>query len=243
MNLGDRCCIWCLLHKVHSIFVLGTWHGIRLHSNWNSHRLHRSRHKELHCTYCKLPCYYHRWVSFVFWFLEGCFLENGKLSFLWSIYFQLLQKSHCRSNTHRHLHSIFFTVRIEFFCTFIKFEDKVSATSWIRIMLAWRFINWHNLRINKTTINHILVSAGLQSTETHNSIPNNNALKVNLLSLSIFIIHINKNSQVRDVLSCIGLSSNKEIIFSVLRIFVKEIEQSIEVVICCFGIIVLVVGL
>jgi len=107
--------------------------------------------------------------------------------------------------------------------------------------LAWTLIDGNNFRVHEPSIDHILISAGLESSEGHDAIANNDALKVDLLSLSVLVVQIDQHSQIGDVLASVGFPSDEEEVLSVLWELGEEIEQGIEVVVGRFSVVVGVV--
>lgn len=69
--------------------------------------------------------------------------------------------------------------------------------------------------------------------EGHHTITNHNTLEIDSLGACILVVLVNPNSQIGDVLPSIGLTSNPERILQVLPILGEEIQQSIDIVLCC----------
>lgn len=137
------------------------------------------------------------------------------------------------------------TVRINLFNIFVKSFMEKSASSRMRIKLARRFPVLNDFRINKLVIDHKFGRAALKRSilESHNTVANHNALKIDSCSSCAVVEFIDFYSQIGNILACVRLSGNPECIGKIFRELFEEILQGIKIILASVIIIVFIVFL
>lgn len=91
----------------------------------------------------------------------------------------------------------------------------------------------YDFRVDESSINHVVVGVEADSPEVHHSVADDDTLQVNLASFSDIVVGVNQHSQIGDILAGIGFAGDEESTAFILWELVEEVDNSIEVVICC----------
>lgn len=132
------------------------------------------------------------------------------------------------------------TVGVQLVNVVLEVDDEESATSRFGVDLTGILPILLDFWIDKRTVVKILHLTPRQSLESHYTVTNHNSFEVDLecFTLVELVVLVNQDSQVRNILSCIGLPSNPKTISCVLRELFKEVQHSVQVVMRYYGIVV-----
>lgn len=120
-------------------------------------------------------------------------------------------------------------------------DFEVAAASRFSICLARAIENIPNVWVDEGPIDHVLVGAERDSFEVHYSIADEDGFEIDLGALSDKVVGIDQHCQVRNVLACVGLSCDEENVLSVFGKLGEEVDDSVETVIGCRGIVMSIV--
>lgn len=121
--------------------------------------------------------------------------------------------------------------------------EEVAACG-VGISFAGVLIVTEDLGVHEGVVNHVLCLTILELAvlEAHDAVSDQNPLEVDDSCLSPGVELINLDSQVRDVLACVGLAGNPKLVGEVLRVLLEEVLERVEVVLAGVVVVVLVGG-